>query len=266
MCSINQSLPIETGYIMKLSIHYYVMSLTEERSMLYEGFRDSLIAIANTGFPYESSIDELSQAKPAERAKLLRDFFRKTDQHFGRYYKQDPLMFVVVGEKKNLSIFEDVTNHDDQIVGRAVGDFSETTANDLGQIVWPIVKTAMAGAEKSALHDLEANIEKRKIAVGIEDVLQAAGSNAGAVLFVEEDYHVKGSIRKTENAFFISKHVDVSAVIENAVDAIIEKVLANDGNVVFLESGSLIKFQRIALIDPQEDSLKERNHYEMDRI
>lgn len=226
------------------------MSLTERRSKLYEGFRDNLIEIFNTGFPFESKIDELSQAKPSDKERLLRDFSRKTDQHFSRYYEQDPLMLVVVGEKRSLSIFEDVSTHNDIIVGHAVGDFSDTSSSNLGQIAWPIIKKAMAGSEKSAMHNLEANIEKRKIAVGLEDVVQSAVTEKGGILLVEEDYHVKGTIRRSENSLLISKHVDVTEVIDDAVDAIIEEVLANDGNVVFLDSGTLIKFQRIALISP----------------
>jgi len=43
--------------------------------------------------------------------------------------------------------------------------------------------------------------------------------------------------------------LDIQEVIDDAVDAIIEKVLEKGGNVVFLESGSLTEFHRIALID-----------------
>jgi len=41
-------------------------------------------------------------------------------------------------------------------------------------------------------------------------------------------------------------------VIDDAVDAIIEKVLETGGRVVFLEGGSLAKLQRIALISLKE--------------
>jgi len=44
--------------------------------------------------------------------------------------------------------------------------------------------------------------------------------------------------------------VDIREIIDDAIDAIIEKVLSMDGKVVFLDSGSLIKFQRIVLITP----------------
>ena len=67
-------------------------------------------------------------------------------------------------------------------------------------------------------------------------------------MYVEEDYHVKGSIRKTDHSLIISKHVNLLEVIDDVVDVIIEKVLKMGGTVIFLNSGSLIKFERIALI------------------
>jgi hypothetical protein len=59
---------------------------------------------------------------------------------------------------------------------------------------------------------------------------------------------VKGSIHKTDHSLIISKHVNLLEVIDDVVDIIIEKVLKMGGTVIFLNSGSLVKFERIALI------------------
>ena len=230
---------------MQLSIHYYVLSLSEQTSRLYEGFRDKLIDIRNTNFPFEISIDA---ANPDSKDTQLREFFHQSDQHFTHYYQQDPLRLVVVGEKRNLSIFESLTTHREVIIGTVEGDYTATSAHDLGKIIWPVVKEAIAGTNKNALRDLATAASKHKVVSGIDAVGQLVETETGSTLYVEEDFHVKGSIRKTDHSLILSKHVDIWEVNDDVVDIIIEKVLKMGGTVSFLKSGSLIEFERIALI------------------
>jgi len=232
----------------KLTTHYYVLSLSAQTSRLYEAFRDTLIDIQNKGFPIESPGGMSGTVEPALRDNLLRGFIRTADRHFDHYFGRDPLRFVVVGEKKHLSIFGSVTSHQDALIGRVEGDYAATSPHDLGKIVWPIVKEAMAGTSEKAIHELETAKGSHKVASGIHAVGHLAGSAVGGTLFVEENYHVKGGIRATDHSVIMAEGLDIREVTDDAVDAVIENVLENGGNVVFLESGSLTNFQKIALI------------------
>jgi len=232
----------------KVNTHYYVLFLSEHTSRLYEAFRDTLIDIQNKAFPIESSAGMSGTVEPALRDSQLRKFIRTADQHFDHYFRQDPLRLVVVGEKKNLSIFGSVTSHQDVLIGSVEGDYAATSPHDLGKIVWPIVKEVMAGTSKKAVHDLETAENSQNVASGIDAVGHLAGSGVGDTLFVEEDFHMKGGIRKTDHSLIKAEELDIREVIDDAVDAIIEKVLEKGGNVIFLESGSLAKLQRIALV------------------
>jgi hypothetical protein len=73
-------------------------------------------------------------------------------------------------------------------------------------------------------------------------------------LLVEEDYHMRGSIAGPEDAPVLSPEVDVRDVIDDAVDAVIEKVLLTGGNVIFTPGGYLVDLKRIALMLPEEDN------------
>ena len=231
--------------MMQPSIHYYVLSLSEQMTRLYEGFRDKLIDIQNANFPFESSIDA---DNPASKDTQLKEFFHQTEQHFAHYYEQDPLRLVVTGEKKNLSIFEALKTYQHIIIGTVEGNYLMTTPHDLGKIVWPVIKEIIAGANKNAMRDLATATRIKKVVSGIEAVRQSVETEAGSTLYVEEDYHVKGSIRRTDHSLIFSKHVDIWEVIDDVVDVIIEKVLKMGGNVIFLNNGLLIKLERIALI------------------
>ena len=230
---------------MQLSIHYYVLLLSEQMSRLYEGFRDKLIDIQNTHFPFEITIDA---GNPASKDTQLKKFYHQTDQHFAHYYKQDPLALVVVGEERSQAIFKTLTKHRDEYIGVVEGDYTTTSLHDLGKIIWPVVKEAIAGVNKNAMRDLEIAVERHKVVFGIDLVGQSVKTKTGSILYVEEDYHVKGSIRELNNTLTFSKHVDLREVIDDVVDIIIEKVLKMGGTVIFLDRGSLMKFEKIALI------------------
>jgi hypothetical protein len=227
-----------------------VLSLGEQICRLYEGFRDTLIDIQNSNFPFESSMDMRLYIEPAAKDVHVREFLHMADQHFSHYYHQDPLRLVIVGDKKTQSIFKSVTVHQEQIMGTIPGDYTSTSPHDLGKIVWPLVKEVLAGSNAKVMADLEAAARVRKVTSGLDAVAKMADSVTGATLLVEEDYHIKGSINKTDHSLVISEYVDIREVIDDAVDVIVEKVLGMGGNVLFLDSGLLANLSRIALIHP----------------
>ncbi len=148
-------------------------------------------------------------------------------------------------------------------MGEMEGDYAAVSSSDLGKIVWSVVKQVLAGENDRALDELQAAAESKTIVIGFDAVGRAVQSvGVSSTLFVEDDYHVRGSVRETDGALVLSPHVDVSEVIDDAVDHIVEKVLAKGGNVVFLESNTMTKFQKIALIvrdgQPRGKGLLER--------
>jgi hypothetical protein len=215
---------------------------------LYEAFRDTLIDIQNKEFPIESAAGMRGSVDQTTGDGGLREFIRTSDRHFDHYFKQDPLRLVVVGERKHLSVFDSVTAHRDVLLGRVEGDYAATSPHDLGKMVWAVVKEAMAGAGERAMRELEAAESSRNVVSGIDAVAHVAGSRTGGTLFVDENYHVKGGIRETDHSLVGAENLDIQESVDDAVDAIIEKVLEKGGNVVFLVNGTLARFQRIALV------------------
>jgi hypothetical protein len=230
------------------SIHYYVLSLSKRASTFCEGFRDKLIDIHDDNFPIVASFEENGFSGPVSDGRSVKDICRQTDSRFSHYFEQDPHRWVAVGEQDILDIFRTVSRHMDSWIGTVEGDYSLTSRHDLGKIVWPVVKEAIAGTDKNALHDLTMAAELKKVVFGIDAVGRSVETKTASVLYVEEDYHMRGSIRKVDHSIVVSKHVNLWEVIDDVVDLIIEKVLKLGGSVVFLKSGSLVKFGRIALV------------------
>jgi hypothetical protein len=220
--------------VVKLSTHYYVLSLSERTSRLYEAFRDTLIHIENTWFPLESL---KSPSQPDLTDVQLRALLQRVDHHFAHYYTQDPLGVVVIGTSRDQAMFASLTAFSDVIIGTAEGDHSTTSSRDLGRIVWPIVKSVMANAGEKLERDLAVAMSAHNVALGIDAVVKSVDAGVGATFLVEDGYQV--APEKTSSLL---------DDVDNIVDVVIDKVLALGGNVIFVENGLLNKFQSAALI------------------
>ena len=238
---------------MHLSTHYYVISLSERSNALYEAFRDTIIDIRNGGFPVEVSSQLLGAGDPNDREERLREASRIADRLFGDCYRHDPLGLVVTGERSMLDIFDSVTAYGDIIIGHIEGDYGSTSLHDLGKIVWPVVREALSGLLDETIHDLEIATKAGRAVCGLAAVSQLEMAGVKATLVVENDYRIRGSIQKTAQSLEISQDVDVMQEIDDAVDAVIERVLESGGNVVFAPSGSLNTLERIVLLRHESD-------------
>jgi hypothetical protein len=228
-----------------LSTHYYVLSLGTGTCSLFEAFRDLLIEVENQGFPVTTVTDRTPG--PVDTGHL-RKIVRAADECFGHYYLPEPLSLVLVGDGDIRDAFLSVTSYGDAVIGRVDGDHSATSSRDLGQIVWPVVKEAMSGILEDVMCELEVQEQKRGSFSGIEAVARAVKAGERGTLLVDDDYHLRGSIGKTDQLPIISPDIDVREVIDDAVDAIIDKVLEAGGRVVFAPGGSLAARDRIVLI------------------
>jgi len=143
----------------------------------------------------------------------------------------------VSGTERNQAAFTSITAYPGVIIGRVNGDHTATSLLDLGDIVWPVVKRAMASAGEKVERDLEAATRAHNIVFGIDAVVKSVDSGVGATLLVEDGY----AIEPEQSRSLIDD-------CDNVVDLVIDKVLALRGNVILVEDGSLSMFQRIALI------------------
>jgi hypothetical protein len=72
------------------------------------------------------------------------------------------------------------------------------------------------------------------------------------MLLVESDYLVKGGLNKGTDGPAISREVDIRDPIDDAVDAVIQRLLEMGGRVVFLPPKSLQEHDRVVLLPNKE--------------
>lgn len=234
---------------MALSTHYYVLVLHSGGARLYEAFRDFLITIENESFPLGSA--PLRAGSPAPH--FSRESVGVIDQAFGRCYDLEPLRLVVAGDGSMLSAFERETAHTEAIVGRIDGDLSNTAVDDLGRITWSLVKEGLSGVLDEAMRDLAIGEARGRATCGLENVARVLGPGREKILLVEEGYRRRGRFAASGGSPVVISEPDVRDTMDDAVDAVVEKVLGLGGRVVFAPNGSLDGCDRIALVTNDED-------------
>ena len=243
-------------YAMNRTPRYWVLVLSEQPSRLFEGSHETLIEVKEDVFPLthtgpggESPLPGGFGIKKSQyRDERHRQFFRQVDAALRPFLLDDPLPLIVVGVDRYLAFFKEVSEHKDAISATLEGSHDSTPEHELGELVWPVVKQALAKERQKYLDELDQAIGERKYASAIGEVWRMAQAGRGRLLLVEEDFHYPA--RVDESGLHIEPAEDAEApdVLDDAVDEVITTVLEKGGKVVFLENGQLDAHSRIALI------------------
>jgi hypothetical protein len=231
---------------MILGTHYYVLSLSSASTVLFEAFRDTMIRIEDQGFPVTPGLG--NQAHDSSYGLM-----QTVDECFDSYATSQPLGLIVVGDEELQSTFDEVTTHASSVVGRVRNAHSGIADTDLGQIVWLTAKEIISSVRDRAMRDLETCAGQGRLVSGLQAVGVAAAAGTLGTLLVEENYRVRGSLVIVSQPPVISGEVDIRDANDDAVDAVIERVLQSGGNVVFMHDGALADHGRIVLLPGEAD-------------
>jgi len=243
-------------FAMNRTPRYWVLVLSEKPTRLFEATRDDLLEIQEGGFPMvhegpggEAPLPGGFGIKRSHiRDEAHRQFFRKVDEAFKPFVNGDPLPLAVVGVERYQAFFDEISNHKNAIIARVSGSYDKTSAHELGKLVWPVVKEALAEERHHVLKELDKAIGEQKCVSTIGEVWRLAHEGRGRLLLVEEDFHCPAVVDESGLILSPAQDPEAPGVIDDAVDEIIETVLSKQGKVVFVENGQLAEHQRIALI------------------
>ncbi len=235
---------------------YWVLVLSEKPTRLYEGIRDALNEVQADGFPmiHEGPGGEeplpggFGVRKSHIRDEYHRKFFRQVDQALNPFLADDPLPLVVVGVERYLAFFNEITSHKSHILTTLTGNHDQTPPHELAKLVWPLVELNLNEERKRSLLDLEKAIGERKVVTTIGEIWRYAQEGRGRLLLVEENFHYPAKVAESGLTLLPAEDPTAPDVLDDAVDEIVEAVLAHGGQVIFLEDGLLAEHQRIALI------------------
>jgi hypothetical protein len=188
---------------------------------------------------------ERSDLHDADRARRLRAVDAALVEAIGS--DDDPL--VVVGAEPTLSRFLRVTRHPARIAA-PLRRRPDADAAVLARHVWPTVLEVLADRRESALAALDQAVRSRRAVTGIEPLWAEARRCRGALLLVERSFEQPARTTGTSTIELVDD-ADLPGVIDDAVDEIIEHVLARGGRVEIVPDGVLTAQDRIALVPPR---------------
>ncbi len=236
------------------SSRYWLLVLSEKPTRLFEGFRDNVVEVREGGFPMEHKGPGGSTALPggrgvrksAYRDEYHQQFFRSVNTALTEFISDDPLPLVITGVDKFVSMYKDISAF--PIEGVIKGSHDRTAAHELGKAAWPLVEKYLSGRRDQLLGELAKAVKDGTVLSTMGDIWPAALQGRGKTLLVEEGFHYPATVDESGMKIEPSENPEAPGVIDDAVDEIIEAVIAARGDVVFVPDGTLTEHQRMALM------------------
>ncbi|MDP4255963.1 MAG: hypothetical protein Q8938_18280, partial [Bacteroidota bacterium] len=187
---------------------------------------------------------------PGEQKEISLDrFLRHLDQGLTHILRAYPLPVFVMGPEKVIGHFKKITKNGKSLVQSVHGNYLHATEPEIRQALAPYLVEWQAIKERACLMQLEKAKGEDKLEYGIRQVWRAAARKNGRLLVVEKDFMV--AARQGPHGDDISKEdftTNNAFYIKDAVDDVMEKVLAAGGDIEFVSDGALKDYGHIALV------------------
>jgi hypothetical protein len=242
-------------FTLNRAVRYRVLVLTEKPTRLFEATTNVLTEDTTKPFPMTHTGPGGASRLPggqginrsAVRDESHRQFFRKVDDALAAIQKDDRLPIVVVGVDRYLAFYQEIAKDPDAIVGLVEGSYDNPNRAALGKLVWPVFKAGSTLRRTRALVRLKEAVSINRHASGIDQVWRAAYEKRCQTLLVETGFDYPADL-SPQGDRLLPYSVRGPAALDDAVDEVIETVLAEGGEVFFYEPGTLDLHQRIAAV------------------
>jgi hypothetical protein len=235
--------------------HYRVLVLTEKPTRLFDATTTVLTEVTSKPFPMVHTGPGGASRLPggqginrsAVRDEAHREFFRKVDRALSVLQKEERLPVVLVGVDRYLAFYQEITEDPDAIVGAVAGSHDAPKPSALGKLVWPVFKAGNTLRRTRALARLHEAVSLNRHASGIDQVWRAAFEKRCQTLLVETTFEHPAELSPTGDRL-LPYTGRGAAALDDSIDELIERVIADGGDVFFYEDGVLDLHERIAAI------------------
>ncbi|MBC9914577.1 hypothetical protein [Chitinophaga varians] len=228
------------------SEHYYILTVSRQKIRLLEAFNDKIVhEVTNEDFPYLNgyyTTDPMRQQQDLIIDNLLKEFFNTADKRFKKYYEENPLPVILLGEERNLVFYQEIMDIKGLVVGTHHGSFDDTSDPEIAKVTFPVIQQYIAGKQDTALLAINTAQSAQRLLVDLNDIYTAAENGQADTLYIEQTYLPSGHIDK--GIISLGNGNGSTDVTLPVIDSVLNK----GGNVVFLNENSLDTYQGIALV------------------
>ncbi len=255
---IDDSFEIRDIVYSKKELHkYLVLVLSSKQSRIYIGNNNQLIRIVSDVPEHVSAyINDIPSrvanfSDPSRRKEVMLDkFLYHIDEGLSLLLQAYPLPLFVLGTLRTTGHFKKTTRNGHRVVAYIKGNYGEANERQLYNVLAPLLSDWKKIKEKDILQQIESAMNARKLSIGIEDVWKEAMHKRGRLLVIEKNYTCSARRGDKKDSIYLKRNDDSgNADIKDVVDDVIEKVLANGGDVEFVDPGVLADYKQIVLID-----------------
>ena len=254
---VNETITVDDAFMIRDILgakkqipNYFVLLLGANRSGVYEGGASGLVKIKfNSAAGMPSFKTEAGQAGAGSGSSdlLFKNFMQHTDEGLGILLQSMPLPVIALGGKEVSAYFKKITKNGKSVVEYIAGNYEGATESTLFNVVKPYIADWDTIKTRHLYHQLEKAAAEGKLDSGIQAVQQSAVRHRPRLLVVEKNFIRNPGTCEMEGAQPIENRFTKFSCVKHRIDDIIEKVLENGGDVVFVEEAVLGE-QRIALI------------------
>ncbi|MEO5873418.1 MAG: hypothetical protein ABIS86_16075 [Streptosporangiaceae bacterium] len=253
--NVSERIVIDTTFVTRYLVaamentwSYWVLVMSEKPTRLWSGEGERLTEVVNALFPMTYELHDAGEQGSTPAAGGDQEgFFRQVERAMTEIQQTDQRPIIVLGVPRYLSYLDELATASvkEQVVGSIQGSFERATGPELSALVNPVLAEVQETARQAVIAELTAARSERRFAGGLEEVWELAEQGRIAHLIVEDGYIA--SANRTETHLLPAGSAEGRPVAD-AVDDLIEQVLATDGRVAFVSDGSLADYDRIAAV------------------
>jgi hypothetical protein len=255
---IDESFEIRDLIYSKKQIHKYLVAvLSAKWAKIYIGnthtmmritsnASDNILAYKNDGHDKIANFTDEKKQKEI----LIDKFLHHTDNGLNLLLQSYHLPLFVMGTPKIIGHFKSITKNSRHVISYIPGSYEEKTEAELLHLMDPYVTDWKKVVQTNLLQLVDESMNKKRLAIGIQEVWKYANQKRGRLLVVEKNFIYPARHGSEPDVIFSNNDFQKNAFfIKDAVDDIIEKVIASGGDVEFVDEGILEKYQKIVLIE-----------------
>lgn len=233
---------------------YYVLTLGFEESRLlkYQNnkmvkeYKDKHFPILNKGF---WTSDRLLNSMGSVRTNYQKEFYKLIDSELQSYLNREPHPILLAGVEENCSIYKEIANRNDLIVGQINGNFTSDQGESthvIGDKAFLEIKKYIENQERTLISDLDEFKGRGRTEQDLNTIYTVAISGRGKQLIVDRDYYLEAVIKNGQVSI---DNIDskMDGYTEDVVNEIIYQVMRYGGEVVFVKKNLLKEYEPIVL-------------------
>lgn len=237
---------------MASAVHYYVVVLGRDQARLIEAANNRVVKefeaddeaqnnMENMVFPIENNSLYKTSDGGTDRSSnnensALKEYFNRVDKSVQELWGEHQMPLVLVGDNRNISYYKEVCDRPDNIIASVsnVTDLEEGSAQHIVDGVQDAVEEYRTSLHEAALGEIEKARGADMLVTDLQEVYRSAFQGAGETLYLRRGYIQPAKIDEKAQTLTLAEDASAEGVTDDAVGEIIEHVIHNGGQTVFL--------------------------------